>query len=76
VESTVQHHPHFVSRLQAALILNISERGVDGLLQRGHLRSIRAGKRVLIFRDSLENFISTGTGSNAPEEPCAEKVEA
>jgi len=69
VESNFQQQPsYFLSRLETARLLCVSERHIDSLILQGLLRSIRAGRRVLISRASLEAFMLTGSGAAAPEE--------
>lgn len=54
--------PLLVSRVEAARLLSCSDRHVDALCMRGVLREVRAGRRRLITRESLEAFVSSAGG--------------
>src|SRR5215831_17773231 len=58
------------SRRQVGEILNISESGVDRLLQSGRLPSFQVGGRVIVARNDLAQFMSEGErGCPPPPEP-------
>ena len=49
------------SKKQAAEATSLSVRSIDHFIATGALKAMKAGSRVIISADSLENFIKKGT---------------
>ena len=47
----------FLSRDEAAAMLGVSVRFVDAVVRSGELQAIKLGRRVLIGRDALNDFV-------------------
>jgi excisionase family DNA binding protein len=53
--------PKVLSVAQAAEALNLSDRYTRELIRGGDLQAIRAGRRVLVVAESIDNYIAKNT---------------
>ena len=52
------------SKKEAAAATSISLRGIDYLIEKGELKTVRVGRRVIIPSRELERLASKGVGEN------------
>lgn len=62
-----------LTRIEAAVILNLSTRSIDYLLSEGRLPSRKLGKRRLIPRDAVEKIAKKGCGRITPAPSATER---
>jgi excisionase family DNA binding protein len=48
------------SKKEAAAATSLSVRGIDYLIEKGHLRAVKVGRRVLIPSKELERLVEKG----------------
>jgi excisionase family DNA binding protein len=58
--------PLLYSKTQAASVLNLSVRTLEGLLRRGQILHRKVGRRVLIPRQDVERFARMGSTTKGP----------
>ena len=49
---------------EAAALLDMSEHGVRNAIDRGHLRAIRIGRKILVPRKSIEDLLNGPANGN------------